>query len=146
MEASRGVPPKLVGACSGGRSLCREKGRSTMRQKIGGNRRPNWTGGRSEALGRSGVRMNIHRRFVSVCSVKHMLMRVAAAAVMFAVTQPMWSQSPKHPLDGLTSREIWTAQEVLQASGKVDEKTQYPMVQLKEAPKEEVLAWKPGQA
>jgi primary-amine oxidase len=69
-----------------------------------------------------------------------------AAAVMFPVTQPMWSQSPKHPLDGLTSREIWSAQEVLQASGKVDEKTQYPMVQLKEAPKEEVLAWKPGQA
>jgi len=90
--------------------------------------------------------MNIRRRFVSVCSVKRMLMSVAAAAVMFAVTQPMWSQSPKHPLDGLTSREIWTAQEVLQASGKVDEKTQYPMVQLKEAPKEEVLAWKPGQA
>jgi primary-amine oxidase len=90
--------------------------------------------------------MNIHRRFVSVCSVKRMLMSVAAAAVMFAVNQPVWSQSPKHPLDGLTSREIWTAQEVLQASGKVDEKTQYPMVQLKEAPKEEVLAWRPGQA
>jgi hypothetical protein len=40
MEASRGVSPKFVGACSGGRSLCREKGRSTMRQKIRGNRRP----------------------------------------------------------------------------------------------------------
>jgi hypothetical protein len=39
MEASRGVPPKLVGACSGERSLCREKGRSTMRQKIDGNPR-----------------------------------------------------------------------------------------------------------
>jgi primary-amine oxidase len=35
---------------------------------------------------------------------------------------------------------------VLQASKKVDAETRYPMVQLKEPPKEEVSAWKPGQA
>jgi primary-amine oxidase len=90
--------------------------------------------------------MNIHRRFVSVCFLQRMLISVAAAAVMFALTEPMWSQSPRHPLDGLTGPEIWTAYEVLQSSGKVDEKTRYPMVQLKEPPKEEVLAWQPGQA
>lgn len=90
--------------------------------------------------------MNIRQRFVSIYSVKRTLRSVAAAAVMVVVTQPMWSQTPKHPLDGLTVPEIWTAYEVLQASGKVDAKTRYPMVQLKEAPKEEVLAWKPGQA
>lgn len=89
--------------------------------------------------------MNLHRYFVSVCSVKRMLMRVAAATVMFAMVQPMWSQKPKHPLDGLTATEMWTVFDVLQSSGKVDLKTRFPMVQLKEAPKEEVLAWKSGQ-
>jgi primary-amine oxidase len=116
-----------------------------MRQKVGeiGNR--NLDGAYRKLLEGEDFRMNIRQRFVSVCSVKRMLISVAAAAVMFAVTQPMWSQSPEHPLDGLTASEIWTAYEVLQASEKVDAKTRYPMVQLKEAPKEEVLAWKPGQ-
>ncbi len=59
--------------------------------------------------------MNTHQRCVSVCRVKCMLTSVAAAAVMFALTQPMWSQSPKHPLDGLTAPEQWTAYEVFQA-------------------------------
>lgn len=58
---------------------------------------------------------------------------------------PAAAQIPKHPLDGLTASESWTAYQVLQASGKVDAKTRYPMVQLKEPPKQEVLAWKPGQ-
>lgn len=71
---------------------------------------------------------------------------VAAVAVVFALAQPMWPQGTKHPLDGLTGAEMWTAYEVIQASGKVDAKTRFPMVQLKEPPKEEVLAWKPGQA
>ncbi|HEV2315441.1 MAG TPA: primary-amine oxidase [Candidatus Acidoferrales bacterium] len=56
------------------------------------------------------------------------------------------AQTPKHPLDGLTASESWTAYEVLQASAKVDAKTRYPMVQLREPPKKEMLAWKPGQA
>jgi primary-amine oxidase len=88
--------------------------------------------------------MNLHLCFIFVCSVNRTL--ISIAAVMFAVAHPMWPQSPRHPLDGLTAPEIWTAYEVLHQSGKVDEKTQYPMVQLKEAPKEEVLAWKLGQA
>ena len=78
--------------------------------------------------------MNSHSLFVSLCSVKRMLTGVVAGVVMFAMTQPMWSQSPKHPLDGLTAPEIWIAHEVLQASKKVDAETRYPMVQLKESP------------
>jgi primary-amine oxidase len=85
--------------------------------------------------------MNLHQRFVSFCSVKRMLINLAA--VMFLVTQPVWPQSPQHPLDGLTAPEIWTAYEVLQASHKVGADTRFPMVQLHEPPKEEVLAWKP---
>jgi primary-amine oxidase len=87
--------------------------------------------------------MNLHQRFVSFCSGKRMLINLAA--VMFLVTQPVWPQSPQHPLDGLTAPEIWTAYEVLQASHKVGADTRFPMVQLHEPPKEEVLAWKPGQ-
>jgi Cu2+-containing amine oxidase len=55
------------------------------------------------------------------------------------------AQGPNHPLDGLTPIEIWTAYDVLQTSHKVDADTRFPMVQLREPPKEEVLAWKPGQ-
>src|SRR5271155_3391765 len=88
--------------------------------------------------------MNLHHRFAFFCSVKRLLINLAA--VMFAVMQPIWAQSPQHPQDGLTAPEIWTAYQVLQASKKVDAQTRYPMVQLKEPPKEEVLAWKPGQA
>jgi primary-amine oxidase len=90
--------------------------------------------------------MRFHWRFVPVCSAKRRLIGVAVAAVFFAVPPPMWSQSPKHPLDGLTASEIWTAHEVLQASRKVDADTRFPLVQLHEPPKEDVLAWKPGQS
>lgn len=88
--------------------------------------------------------MNIHQRPVPGCNVKRML--ISVAAMILDMTQPMWAQSPRHPLDGLTAPEHWTAYQVLQSSGKVDAETQYPMVQLKEPPKQEVLAWKPGQA
>jgi primary-amine oxidase len=87
------------------------------------------------------VGMNAKSR-VSVPNLKRM---TTAVALVFAMTLPIWSQSAKHPLDGLTASEIWTAYEVLQASHKVDADTRFPMVQLHEPPKEEVLAWKPGQ-
>jgi Cu2+-containing amine oxidase len=70
---------------------------------------------------------------------------IAALAILVAAPVAN-AQSASHPLDGLTASEIWTAYEVLQASHKVDADTRFPMVQLHEPPKEEVLAWKPGQA
>jgi len=71
---------------------------------------------------------------------------IAVAAAMALVTGlPVGAQTAKHPLDGLTASEHWTVYEVLQASGKVDAKTRYPTIRLNEPPKEEVLAWKPGE-
>jgi len=90
--------------------------------------------------------MNVRRRFVSSTrSVKGILMSLGAAALVLAIAQPVWPQSAEHPLDGLTAPEYWAATETLQTAGKANAKTRYPMIQLKEPPKEEVLAWKPGQ-
>jgi len=69
----------------------------------------------------------------------------AAAAVMLATGLPLHAQTPRHPLDGLTASEHWVVYQVLRSSGKVDDKTRYPTIRLNEPPKEEVLAWKPGQ-
>jgi len=81
------------------------------------------------------------------CASTRNLKRVTTAiAVMFAATLPIRSQTASHPLDGLTAPEIWTAYETLKAAHKVDADTRFPMVQLHEPPKEEVLAWKPGQS
>ncbi len=49
-----------------------------------------------------------------------------------------------HPMDALTPGEVQRAVQLLKAAGHVDKDTLYPMVTLYEAPKKEVLAWKPG--
>lgn len=54
------------------------------------------------------------------------------------------SAAVAHPLDGLTGDEIRKATEILRASGQADDKTLYPLIELKEPPKAEVLAWKEG--
>jgi primary-amine oxidase len=77
--------------------------------------------------------------------VRTFMVGIAALAILVAAPVAN-AQSASHPLDGLTASEIWTAYETLQASHKVDADTRFPMVQLHEPPKEEVLAWKPGQA
>ena len=48
------------------------------------------------------------------------------------------------PTDGLTPDEYWTIYKVLRESGHTHEKTLYPSILLREPPKAEVLAWKPG--
>ena len=73
------------------------------------------------------------------------VMAGAAALAILAGASAAKAQTTKHPLDDLTAPEYWTTYEVLQASAKVDAETRYPLIQLKEPPKEEVLAWKPGQ-
>jgi len=73
--------------------------------------------------------------------------RHAVVAVLsFVFAFPVSSQVPKHPLDGLTASEIWATYEVLRSSRKVDNETRYATVDLHEPPKQDVLAWKPGQA
>jgi primary-amine oxidase len=66
-----------------------------------------------------------------------------AAGVALAV--PVAAQSPSHPLDGLSAKDHWAVYDALLASGKTDSTTRYLYVALHEAPKAEVLAWKPGQ-
>ena len=82
-----------------------------------------------------------------LCVQRFRALNAAVAFLLFITASvPVAGQSPKHPMDGLSASEIWTAYEVLQASHNVDVETRYPLVQLKEPPKEEVLVWKPGQA
>ena len=49
-----------------------------------------------------------------------------------------------HPLDALTPQEYWTIYGVLRDAGKLDEKTIFSSILLREPPKSEVLSWKPG--
>ena len=65
-------------------------------------------------------------------------------ALLAMVATPTAAQTAKHPLDGLTVEEYWAVYETMKASGHVDSKSRYDVV-LREPPKEEVLAWKPGQ-
>ena len=52
---------------------------------------------------------------------------------------------PRHPLDALTAAEFATVVEVLAASGKTTDTSLFAVIQLDEASKEEVLAWKEGE-
>jgi primary-amine oxidase len=54
------------------------------------------------------------------------------------------AQSALHPLDGLTGPEHWAVMDVLRASGHSDAETRYPLITLREPPKDEILQWKPG--
>lgn len=86
--------------------------------------------------------MAFHRATVTRARV---VLAGAAVLVIFAAAPVANAQSANHPLDGLTPSEIWTAYETLKVANEVDADTRFPMVQLHEPPKEEVLAWKPGQ-
>jgi len=49
-----------------------------------------------------------------------------------------------HPLDSLTPEEYWRVYHVLSDAGKLAEKTEFSSILLREPPKAEVLAWRPG--
>jgi primary-amine oxidase len=75
---------------------------------------------------------------------------LAAAAFSFALVAgfavSVSAQSAKHPLDGLTAPEHWAILDALRASGQTDKNTRYPLITLREPPKNEVLPWKPGES
>lgn len=52
--------------------------------------------------------------------------------------------APTHPLDPLTLAELESAVSVLRAEKKIEDDSRLPLLVLREPPKEEVLAWKPG--
>lgn len=72
------------------------------------------------------------------------LATIWSIALLLLAPIPTAAQAPKHPMDGLTVDEYWAINETLKASGHVNANTRY-YVALREPPKEEVLAWKPGQ-
>ncbi|MFL6213284.1 MAG: primary-amine oxidase [Blastocatellia bacterium] len=56
----------------------------------------------------------------------------------------MAADYPTHPLDSLSREEILATVEILKASGKTNDASRYATIMLREPPKAEVLAFKPG--
>ena len=67
-------------------------------------------------------------------------------ALFFASNAFALQPKVNHPLDGLTADEYWKTYNLLQAAGKLAEKTIFASVLLREPPKAQVLAWKPGKS
>jgi primary-amine oxidase len=89
--------------------------------------------------------------FDSFRNCSHQLRLTVIAGSLFIVffamvAAPMPAQTAKHPLDSLAAPEYWVIYNALKASGHIDAHTRFPLINLREPPKEEVLAWKPGQA
>ena len=71
--------------------------------------------------------------------------RLLVLALILCLT-PLFALQPTvhHPLDALTPEEYWKAYNVLNAAGKLGEKTLFSSILLQEPAKADVLAWKPG--
>ena len=54
------------------------------------------------------------------------------------------NQEVSHPLDGLTGAEMVQVTRILRAAGEAGNGTRYPLIELMEPPKAEVLAWSDG--
>jgi len=76
------------------------------------------------------------RTLAAACTVVWLMIAAAPAA----------GQSAKNPLDGLTATEYWAVYETIKGSGHLEADARFPLINLREPPKEEVLAWKPGMA
>ncbi len=72
-------------------------------------------------------------------------MRPILVLFAVAITTPLAAQAPVHPLDGLSLAEHWTLYQTLRASGRLSDSAEFLYAGLHEAPKAEVLAWRPGQ-
>lgn len=72
--------------------------------------------------------------------------RAFAVALFLFTFHPLVALPPSvhHPLDALTPEEYWKVYNVLRDAGKLEEKTIFASVLLREPIKSEVLAWKPG--
>jgi primary-amine oxidase len=71
---------------------------------------------------------------------------VASLLVMFHafLTCGAWAGAPAHPLEPLTSEEIGTASDLLLHYKDFPKGALFPMIALREPPKSEILAYKPG--
>lgn len=68
---------------------------------------------------------------------------LAGAGLLVLAAGPATAASP-HPLDALSADEITRAVAVLREAGYVDAEARFPLINLKEPPKAEVLAWQEG--
>ncbi|RLQ88852.1 tyramine oxidase [Notoacmeibacter ruber] len=73
--------------------------------------------------------------------MRHKLEATAAAGLALALSV---SLAQAHPLDGLTAEEYQSIKQILNDNGTIAEETLFPLVELKEPPKEEVLQWQEG--
>ncbi len=69
------------------------------------------------------------------------LRRFATALAAFALAATV---AISHPLDGLTGAEMLRVTEILRAAGEANDQARYPLIELLEPPKAEVLAWSEG--
>src|SRR5437868_4094559 len=70
-----------------------------------------------------------------------------AFLITFCLLAPVRARAadyPTHPLDSLDREEIAATVEVLKSSGKTNDASRYATIVLREPPKAEVLAFKPG--
>ena len=70
-----------------------------------------------------------------------LLARFAIALAALALAP---ASAVPHPLDGLTGAEMQRATEILRAAGEANDRTRYPLIELFEPPKADVLAWTEG--
>jgi Cu2+-containing amine oxidase len=72
-------------------------------------------------------------------------MTLAGCVGVETMPEPRGNGGPAaHPLDPLTAGEIDAAVAILKTAGKLPEGAFFPILVLREPPKAEVLAWKPG--
>lgn len=75
-----------------------------------------------------------------------MVLRFSRAALSGAVMLTAAGAATAHPLDGLTTDEISAVVGILVSEGKADDTARYPLIELREPEKADVLAWKEGDA
>src|ERR1700740_2161083 len=66
---------------------------------------------------------------------------LASAGLLLALGAPA---AIAHPLDGLTAEEYQKINKILRDQKVVDDNTLYPLIELKEPAKEQVLSWREG--
>ncbi len=75
--------------------------------------------------------------------MKHLLLSAAVSVVGLAMGAT-GALAQSHPMDGLTGEEIRKAGSILREAGVTNDQTLYPLIDLVEPEKAEVLAFKPG--
>lgn len=68
------------------------------------------------------------------------------AVCLLAPVRAFAADAPAHPLDPLSREEIAATVDILKASGKANDDSRFSTIVLREPPKSEVLAFKPGSA